>query len=147
MRIRHRLLTGFTGAFLAGIGAIAVCGGLGALARWRQANRERELVVSWKRLGRSLESAASRLGLDASAAPTPWVLASAPTDSVTRAGVDSLEARVWKELAHRGREKGMDSLREDLRREREQVGLAMAHCREGTRSIPAKWFLQGYPER
>lgn len=144
MRGRRRLLATFA---LLGVGAITVASGLGALARWRQAGRDRELVVSWKRLGQALDRAAGRLGLDASTAPDPWALASAPTDSVARAGVDSLEARVWKELARRGREKGMDSLREDLRRDREKLGLALAHCREGTRSIPAKWFLVGYPER
>jgi hypothetical protein len=132
---------------MVGLGAVTVSGGLGAIARWRQAGRERELVVSWKRLGSALEKASARLGLDASKAPDPWVLASAPSDTLVSAGVDTLEAKVWKELSRRGREQGMDSLREALRRDRERLGLALAHCREGTRSAPSKWFLVGYPER
>ena len=143
MRGKRRLLA----TAIVVTGAVAVSSGLGAVARWRQAGRERELVVSWKRLGQALERASSRLGLDASVAPDPWVLASAPSDSVIRAAVDSLDAKVWKELARRGGGKGMDSLRQALRRDRERLGLALAHCREGTRSIPSKWFLVGYPER
>ena len=144
MRGRRRLIATFA-MFLAC--AIAILCGLGAIARWRQAGRERELVVSWKRLGMALDRASARLGLDASAAPDPWEIAAAPTDSVIRAGVDSLDAKVWKELARRGKEKGIDSLREDLRRNRERLGLALAHCREGKKAIPAKWFLVGYPQR
>jgi len=122
-------------------------GAYGTLVRWRQAGRERELARSWVRLGQNLVAASSRLGLDAEKAPEPWDLSSAPVDSVVRRRVDDLEAKVWKDMERRGREKGLDSLREALRRSRERAGLALAHCREGTKSAPSKWFLAGYPER
>jgi hypothetical protein len=131
---------------LLGVFVGAACG-YGALVRWRQAGRERELVLSWVRLGQGLVAASSRLGLDAAKAPEPWDLSSAPVDSVVRRRVDTLEATVWKDLERRRHEKGLDSLQEALRRSRERAGLALAHCREGTRSAPSKWFLAGYPER
>jgi hypothetical protein len=131
---------------LMGVFAGVFCG-YGALVRWRQSGRERELVLSWVRLGQGLVAASSRLGLDAAKAPEPWDLSSAPVDSVVRHRVDTLEAKVWKDLERRGREKGLDSLREALRRSRERAGLALAHCREGTRSAPSRWFLAGYPKR
>ena len=131
---------------LLGVFVGAACG-YGALVRWRQAGREWELVLSWVRLGQGLVAASSRLGLDAAKAPEPWDLSSAPVDSVVRRRVDTLEATVWKDLERRRHEKGLDSLQEALRRSRERAGLALAHCREGTRSAPSKWFLAGYPER
>ena len=121
--------------------------GMGTLARSRQATRERQLVVAWKHMGQSLVSAAGRLGLDAHRAPDAWELAVAPSDTQVQARVDSLETRIWKELTERQREPGMDSLREVLRRDRERLGLALAHCREGTRSFPSRWFLAGFPMR
>ena len=121
--------------------------GMGTLARSRQATRERQLVVAWKTMGLSLISAAGRLGLDAQNAPDAWDLAQAPSDSVVQTRVDSLESHVWKELSDRKGETGIDSLREALRRDRERLGLALAHCREGTHSFPTKFYLRGFPQR
>jgi hypothetical protein len=143
MRFLRRFLATIA---LAGVLLCAVCA-YGALVRWRQAGRERDLALSWVRLGRSLVAASSQLGLDVSNAPQPWELASAPVDSMVRRRVDTLEASVWKAMERQGRKKGLDSLREALRRSRETAGLALAHCREGTRSAPSRWFLAGYPKR
>jgi len=142
-----RLLRRFA-AFVALLGAIAavVCA-YGALVRWRQAGRERELALSWVHLGQNLVQASSRLGLDVANAPEPWELSSAPEDSSVRSRVDTLEAKVWKAMERQARKKGLDSLREALRRSREKTGLALAHCREGTKSAPSRWFLAGYPRR
>jgi len=130
---------------------VVVCAGAfcayGTLVRLRQAGRERELALSWVRLGQNLVAASSHLGLGAEEAPEPWELSSAPVDSVVRRRVDSLEAKVWKEMERKGRDKGLDSLRESLRRSRERAGLALAHCREGTKSAPSRWFLAGFPKR
>lgn len=121
--------------------------GMGTLARSRQATRERQLVVAWKQMGLALVSAADRLGLDARKAPDAWELAAAPSDALVQSRVDSLESRIWKELSERKGGHGIDSLRETLRRDRERLGLALAHCREGTHSIPSRWFLAGFPSR
>jgi len=115
--------------------------------RLRQAEREKELTVSWEGLGTSLRIAATRLGVDESGSPDAWELSRAPSDPGVQARLDSLEARVWRELGRRGRGSGLDSLREGLRRQREHQGLALAHCRAGTASAPARWVLWGYPRR
>jgi hypothetical protein len=138
---RRAVLAIFVGAtVLVGIGSAAI-------SRTRQAHRERELVLAWKTMGWSLNRAASRLGLDCSKCPDAWDLASAPSDTAVQARLDSLEARVWRQMGERKGERGLDSLREGLRRDREHLGLALAHCRQGTRSIPSKWFLAGFPSR
>jgi hypothetical protein len=115
--------------------------------RFRQAEHEKELTVSWVRLGQTIQGAAVRLDVDASDFPGAWEFRRGPDDPVLRARVDSLDARVWRELARRGRQSGLDSLREVLRRDRERLALALAQCREGTRSAPSRWVLLGYPRR
>jgi hypothetical protein len=115
--------------------------------RFRQAEHEKDLTLSWVHLGRTVHDASLRLGVEASDFPEVWELHRAADDPLVRARLDSLDARVWRELARRGREHGLDSLREALRRDREQVALALAHCRSGTRSAPSRWVLMGYPRR
>ena len=128
-------------AFLAGSAVWCV------RTRFLQAEHEKELTVSWEGLGTSLRMAAARLGVDGSGSPDAWELSLAPSDPVVQVRLDSLEAKVWRELARRGRGAGMDSLREGLRRARERQGLALARCRAGTGSVPSRWVLWGYPRR
>jgi hypothetical protein len=115
--------------------------------RFRQAGSELELADSWVHLGRSVHEAADRLDVDAKDLPGAWELSRAADDSLVRMRLDSVDARVWRELARRGGKSGLDSTREALRRDREQVALALAECRVGTRSAPSRWVLLGYPRR
>jgi hypothetical protein len=126
-----------------------LAGGANAVvrARVRQARRERALVEAWVALGVGLRGSASRLGVDLGNAPDSWELSKAPSEPSVQARVDSLESRVWAELSRRGRGSNLDSLREALRRDRENEALALAHCREGTGSRIYGWILWGYPPR
>lgn len=129
------------------IGAVAAAYHL----RSRQSELDRELSQSWLELGDGLDRAAAflrdstRTGLD------PELLSKAAGDTAVQARLESLGSRVDSICRNRGGLRGdsgsIDSLRESIRRDRERVGLVLAHYREERHSLLGKWLLKGFPER
>jgi len=128
--------------FLASIGALAAAYHL----RARQSELDQELSMSWLKLGRGLDAASAFLRDSSRLDLGPDALAKAAVDTAVQARLEGFGARIDSICRKRGGAQ-VDSLRESIRRDRERVGLVLAHYREERHSLLGKWILKGFPER
>lgn len=128
--------------------------GSGAVAirmRSHQAVLDQELSQAWLQLGTGLRAATDFLG----EAPDPQLdanrLSDAKTDTASQARLGAIGSRI--DSLCRASDSldidaaTLDSLRESIRRDRERVGLALAHYRGERQSFLGKWLLRGFPDR
>jgi hypothetical protein len=119
--------------------------------RARQALLDQELFQSWQRLGSGLSAALVRLDQPTDTLLDPQRLATAVSDTSIQAHLGALGDRVdslCREVGRNAKSRpDLDSLRESLRRDRQNLGLAVANYRGERRSVLGTWLLGGFPER
>jgi len=119
--------------------------------RTRQALLDREVSESWQRLGSGLSAALLHLDQPADSLLDPQRLADAVQDTSIQSRLGRLGDHVDSLCRDLGRKGGarpdLDSLRESLRRDRQNLGLAVANYRGERRSLVGEWVLRGFPER
>jgi len=119
--------------------------------RARQALLDQELFQSWQRLGSGLSAALARLDQPADSSLDPQRLATAVLDTAIQSHLGTLGDRVdslCRAVGGSGKSRpDLDSLRESLRRDRQNLGLAVANYRGERRSLLGSWLLEGFPER
>jgi hypothetical protein len=119
--------------------------------RARQALLDQALFQSWQRLGSGLSTALRHLDQPADTSLDPQRLATVVSDTSIQAHLGALGDRVdslCREVGRNGKSRpDLDSLRESLRRDRQNLGLAVANYRGERRSVLGTWLLEGFPER
>lgn len=133
--------------FLAAVGGIAAAFHI----RSRQVEFDQNLSQAWSRLGNGLREACERLHQPPEPVFEPRELAKAVADTAIQAKLGVIGTRIdsicrARDSAGRNAE-SLDSLRESVRRDRENLGLALARYREGMESIVGKRILVGFPVR
>lgn len=119
--------------------------------RSRQAILDQELSHAWQRLALGLRDACARLDEPVDQALDPRRLADILSDTAAQSRLDAVGSRLDSICRNRsgapGVPGGLDSLREAVRRDREQLGLALARYREERNSFLGKKLLRGFPDR
>lgn len=131
------------------VGALG-CAAAAFHLRARQAILDQELSHAWQRLALGLRAACARLEEPVDQALEPRRLADILSDTAAQSRLDAIGSRldsICRDRSGASSSGGLDSLREAVRRDREQLGLALARYREERRSFLGRRLLVGFPER